>query len=140
MGKARVNIRLSYKAHNLLEEMTRAPGVHKSAIMEAALWAYVEQNQLGGDNAATRSLNRMEPRLNGIERDTALIVETLGQFILYWLTRTEPLPDGERDAAHALGQKRFDYFINQVARKLGSDVGLSARFLPSLAAEDDSAD
>ena len=26
----------------------------------------------------------------------------------------------ERDAAHALGQRRFDYFIEQVARKISS--------------------
>ncbi|MEM9573258.1 MAG: hypothetical protein AAF996_17460 [Pseudomonadota bacterium] len=127
MGKPRANIRLSHKAHALLEEMTRAPGVNKSAIMEAALWAYVDERQLGGDKAAVQRLERMELRVNAIERDTALIVETLGQFILYWLTRTEPLPEGERDAAHRLGQRRFDYFIEQVAGKLDDDAGLAAR-------------
>lgn len=137
MGKPRANIRLSHKAHALLEEMTRKPGVHKSAIMEAAFWAYVDERRLGGgDKAAAQRLARVELRLNAIERDTTLMVETLGQFVLYWLTRTEPLPEGERDAAHRLGQRRFDYFVEQVAGKLGDDAGLAARIFPGTDVED----
>jgi len=137
MPKPRANIRLSHKAHALLEEMTRAPGVHKSAIMEAAFWAYVDpEKSTGREQAVIRRLDRVVLRLNAIERDAALSVETLGQFILYWLTRTEPLPDGERDAAHKLGQRRFDYFIEQVARKIGADDGLTARVFPSAGGED----
>ena len=132
MGKPRANIRLSHKAHALLEDMARAPGVHKSAIMEAALLAYVDERRpRGGDKAAAQRFDRMELRLNAIERDTTLMVETLGQFILYWLTRTDPLPEGERDAAHRLGQRRFDYFIEQVASKLGDGAGLAARVFPA---------
>lgn len=132
MAKPRANIRLSHKAHALLEDMARAPGVYKSAIMEAALWAYVDERLPGGgDKAAAQRLARMELRLNAIERDTALMVETLGHFILYWLTRTEPLPEGERDAARRLGQRRFDYFIEQVAGKLNSNLGLSSQIIRS---------
>jgi hypothetical protein len=63
-----------------------------------------------------------------IERDLAFILEMLGQYVLYWLTRTDPLPEGERDIAHALGQKRFDFFVEQVAKKVARTGGLSARF------------
>ncbi|MGE6699299.1 hypothetical protein ACQKH5_16495 [Hyphomonas sp. NPDC076900] len=64
-----------------------------------------------------------------IERDVALLLETLGQFVLYWLTRTDPIPEGEREIAHALGQRRFDYFIQQVARRSVSGNSLSDRIL-----------
>lgn len=133
MPKPRTHIRLSQKAHELLEDMTRAPGVHKSAILEAALWAYVEgRHHQGPDSAVIDRLDQIDLRLNDIERDTALSVETLGHFVLYWLMRTDPLPDGERDAAHRLGQRRFEYFIEQVARKVGTDDRLAARVFPTL--------
>lgn len=56
--------------------------------------------------------------------------ESLGQFVLYWLTRPEPLSEGERDRAHQLGQKRFDDFIEQVASKLAGADRLSTRLFP----------
>jgi len=133
MPKPRTHIRLSQKAHDLLEGMTRKPGVHKSAILEAALWAYVDPT-LSTDAYKTvlQRLNGIDMRLNAVERDAAVSVETLGQFVLYWLMRTEPLPEGERDAAHSIGQRRFEYFIDQVARKIGTDGGLTSRvFTPS---------
>ena len=133
MPKPRTHIRLSQKAHDLLEEMTRKPGVHKSAILEAALWAYVDPTLTSDANKAILSrMDRIDTHLNAIERDAALSVETLGQFVLYWLMRTEPLPEGERDVAHSLGQRRFDYFIEQVARKIGADGGLTSRVFPPM--------
>jgi len=30
----------------------------------------------------------------------------------------EPVSEGERDAAHALGKRRYEHFIHQVAKKL----------------------
>ena len=128
MAKPRVNIRLSYELHRTLEQMTLAPGVTKSAIVEDALRAYLDPDRLGGrDDAILRRIDALDLRQNAIERDAALCLETLGQFVLYWLIRTDPLPDGERDAAHRLGQRRFDYFIEQVAQKVGASEGLSAR-------------
>jgi hypothetical protein len=129
--KPRVNVRLSHKAHALLEEMTLKPGVHKSAVLEAAFWAYVDpEASKANDRAILKRLNQVDLRLNSIERDSTMALETLGQFILYWLTRTDPLPDGERDAAHRLGQRRFDYFVEQVAQKVSGEAGLSARMFP----------
>jgi len=52
------------------------------------------------------------------EGDTALCLETLAHFVFYWLTRTEPIPEGERDIAHALGQRRLEYFNEQADRKV----------------------
>jgi len=128
MAKPRVNVRLSYDLHRTLEQMTLAPGVTKSAIIEDALRAYLDPDRLGGrDDAILRRIDAFDLRQNTIERDTALCLETLGQFVLYWLTRTDPLPDGERDAAHRLGQRRFEYFVEQVAQKIGAGDGLSKK-------------
>ena len=136
--KPRVNVRLSHKAHALLEEMTLKPGVHKSAVLEAAFWAYVDpETAKTNDRTILKRLNQVDLRLNSIERDSAIALETLGQFILYWLTRTDPLPDGERDTAHRLGQRRFDYFVEQVAQRVGGEAGLSARVFPQPNSDED---
>ena len=131
MAKPRINIRLSHDLHRTLEQMVLAPGATKSAIVEDALRAYLDPDRLGGrENALMRRIDAFDLRQNAIERDLAVCTETLGQFVLYWLTRTDPLPDNERDAAHKLGQRRFDYFIEQVAGKISTDKGLSARIFP----------
>ena len=71
-------------------------------------------------------MDAFEIRQGEIERDVGFTLEALGQFVLYWLTRTDPLPEGEREAAHALGQRRFNYFVEQVARKVNGDGSLLA--------------
>ena len=40
-----------------------------------------------------------------------------------------PIPESERDIAHALGQRRFDHFINQIAKKLRRRRSLVAESL-----------
>ena len=128
--KPRVNIRLSHEMHRILEEMVLAPGATKSAIMEDALRAYLDpQRNAARDDILVQRLDRIETRQNAMERDLALCLETLGQFVLYWLTRTDPIPEAERDAAQILGQRRFEFFIDQVARRVVSDEPLSKRVL-----------
>ncbi|ADM09208.1 hypothetical protein PB2503_05677 [Parvularcula bermudensis HTCC2503] len=130
--KPRVNIRLSHEMHRQLEEMVLAPGATKSAIMEDALRAYLDpQRTAARDDILVQRLDRIEERQNAMERDLALCLETLGQFVLYWLTRTDPIPEAERDAAQLLGQRRFEFFIDQVARRVASDEPLSKRALSS---------
>ena len=134
--KPRVNIRLSHEMHRQLEEMVLAPGATKSAIMEDALRAYLDpQRTAARDDILVQRLDRIEERQNAMERDLALCLETLGQFVLYWLTRTDPIPEAERDAAQLLGQRRFEFFIDQVAQRIASDEPLSKRTLSSKISE-----
>lgn len=135
--KPRVNIRLSYEMHRKLEEMVLAPGATKSAIMEEALRAYLDpQRTAARDDILLQRLDRIETRQNAMERDLALCLETLGLFVLYWLTRTDPIPEAERDTAQLLGQRRFEFFIDQVAKRVASDEPLSKRALSASAADD----
>ncbi|MCC6775284.1 MAG: hypothetical protein IT537_01400, partial [Hyphomicrobiales bacterium] len=52
----------------------------------------------------------------------------------YFLTITPPLPQAEQDAARTLGRQRFEVFVAQVGRRLGSDHRLVAEVLESIAA------
>lgn len=133
MGKPRVNLRLSYKLHTELERRASVSGVTKTEIVEDALRrAFDPEANLVLEQRLLNRMDAFDKRQSEIERDTALCLETLAHFVFYWLTRTEPLPEGERDAAHALGQRRFDHFIQQVARKLGNESGMAARISPGL--------
>lgn len=119
MAKPRVNIRLPTNLHERLCREADRPGATKAKIVEAALRAWFEPEAAMTQEARLlKRLDGFDLRQASIEHDLACTYETLAHFILYWLTRTEPIPEGERDAAHALGKRRFDYFIEQVARKV----------------------
>ena len=128
MAKPRVNLRLPHKLHAELERRSAMPGVTKAKVVEDALSRYFDpEANLVLEERLLRRMDAFDRRQGEIERDTALCLETLAHFVFYWLTRTEPIPEGERDAAHALGQRRFDHFIQQVAKKLGNARSVAAR-------------
>ena len=70
------------------------------------------------DSELLTRMDRYDARQDRIETDIRLCTETLAQYVLYWLTRMEPLPEAEREAAHALGKRRYDHFVQQVARRM----------------------
>jgi len=130
MTKRRVHVRISDLVWADLDNAAQGRGITQSAIVEDALRCYFNPDAKAGREAAIlRRLDAIDLRQGTVERDAAIILETLGQYVLYWLTRTEPLPEGERDVAHNLGRKRFEYFIEQVARKSGNEVSFSKRVL-----------
>jgi hypothetical protein len=117
MGKPRVNIRISTKLYAQLCEAAERPGVTKTAIVEDALrsWFDPEARSVLEERLLVR-MDAFDQRQSEIERDVAHTHKTLAHYVYYWLTRTEPIPEGERDIAHALGQKRYEYFIEQVRK------------------------
>ncbi|MCR9078565.1 MAG: ribbon-helix-helix domain-containing protein [Hyphomonadaceae bacterium] len=121
MAKPRINIHIPTDLHALLYEEARRPGVTKTAIIEAALRAYFcPDSKLGLEERLLDRLDKFDIRQGAMERDIAVCLETICHYVLYWLTRMEPIPDGERDAAQSLGKKRFDHFLGQVARNLSA--------------------
>ena len=125
MPKPRLNLRLSGDVYAKLDEMTRRPGATKSAIIEQALREYFNPEiRQGMEERILRRMDRFDVRQGEIERDVEIALEAIGQFTFYWLTRTDPLPESEREAAHALGQRRFEYFVEQVGRRLRSSESL----------------
>ena len=74
-------------------------------------------------------LDRLYAQLGSMERDLSVTNATLGHFIYYYLTQFEPHPEGERDAAAALGKKRFDLFLQKVASRLANQPSMSERML-----------
>ena len=111
MGKPRVNIRISTKLYAQLCEAADKPGVTKTAIVEDALraWFDPEARSVLEERLLAR-MDAFDQHQADMEKDLAYTYATLSHFVYYWLTRTEPIPEGERDIAHALGQRRLEYF------------------------------
>ena len=107
----------------------------KSALVEDALERYLnpERRRLL-DDAALRRLDTMSKQVSTVARDVAIATETLSLFVRYFLTITPPLPQPEQDAARAVGRQRFEVFVAQVGRRLGSDHRLVSEVLESIAA------
>lgn len=127
MKPRRLNIRVTEKMTKQLEREARLHGVTMTAIIETALERYFEETPVEPpESLLLRRLDRIDRRQALIERGVATNLDTLQHYIFYWLTRTEPIPEGEREAAHALGRRRMDYFRSQVAalrRTVESDNG-----------------
>lgn len=120
----RLNIRVTEKMTKQLERQARLHGVTMTAIIEAALERYFDTaNTEQPEALVLRRLDRIDKRQGALERDLAINLETLQHFVLYWLTRTEPIPEGDRDVAHALGRRRMDHFMAQVARNARVGIG-----------------
>jgi hypothetical protein len=56
-------------------------------------------------------------------------LDRLALFIPHQLTVTPPLPQTDRAAAHAVGQDRFQTFIDQVGRRISGGRSLAEGML-----------
>ena len=134
--KKRLSIRLSAPLARKLEFVAGRSSGTKSALIEEALRARLEPEQVPGiDDVLIRRLNELNRAIGSIARDIAIITETLALFVRYFLTITPPLPQAEQDAARALGRQRFEVFVAQVGRRLGSDHRLVSEVLEKIAVQ-----
>ena len=117
--KPRLNVHVSDALFDKVALAARRPGMTKAAVVEAALLTFfAREREEGHDRALVRRLDRITRQQDRLERDLAITAETLALFVRFFLTVTPPLPNADQEAARALGQERFDYFVEQLARRL----------------------
>ncbi len=134
--KRRICSYISDATGDRLDMAVKKPGLTKSAIIDEALKRYLDpQRDQGLDAALMRRLDRLTRRQGLIERDVAIATETIALFVRYFLTITPPLPQAEQEAARMVGRERFQVFVAQVGRRLGSDRRLVSEVLESIVAE-----
>jgi hypothetical protein len=128
--KARRHIYLDEELTERLRQLTAKPGSSRSAIVTAALRAYLDRQ--GADELDARlnvRLDKLTRQLRQIERDVGIVMETLALYVRYALTVTAPPADGDRSAANAIGHERFQSFVEQVGRRLARGKSLRADVL-----------
>lgn len=119
MSRTRLHVRLPDDEYQRLRNAADRHDTTLSAIVSAALGNYLDpQNDMTLEDTLLRRMNQYDKRQATMEHDQAAILHMLARFVFYWLTRTDPLPEGDRDAAHALGQQRYDFFMEQVTKEM----------------------
>jgi hypothetical protein len=117
-----------------LAALAAGPGGSKSAVVGEALQAWLSREAgIGIDPLIKARLDRTSRSLHRLERNLHILIETLALFIRYQLSVTPPVAEAEQPAASALGQRRFQSFIDQVGRRLAAGRRLSddlVRYLP----------
>jgi predicted transcriptional regulator len=127
MMKPKLSIYLSDHVSERLCLAAKRPGTNRSAIVDAALDRFLNpERDTSGDGALIRRLDRVSRQLDRLDRDSAIMAETIALFIRYYLTITPPLPSGDQEAARALGRERFEIFVAQVGKRVASGAGLVA--------------
>lgn len=105
-----------------LDRLATMKGVTRSAILAAALTAYLSPEGGPACEAATaRHLERLTRQLGRLERGQTLLIETLTFFIRDYLAGTAPTLEPNQEAARAQGRARFRKFMEQLARHLQWD-------------------
>jgi hypothetical protein len=134
MSKKRYTLYLSRPLARRFEETARNKHGGKSALVEEALVANLTPQQVPGINdLLARRLDDLSRISKTIERDVAIVTETLSLFVRYYLTVTPPLPTDEQEAARLLGRERFQVFVAQIGRQLAGDQRLVSEVLESIA-------
>ena len=134
MSNNRYNITLSRSLAKKLESLAAGRRRGKSALVEDALKLVLEPGAMPGvEDTIVRRLDLLTKTVDRIDRDSAITAETVALYVRYFLTITPPLPESEQEAARLLGRKRFDVFVEEVARRLGGDRRLATEVLERLA-------
>jgi hypothetical protein len=134
--KARYSFYLSPEATRLLRQAGMQNGASRSGIADEAIKAFLSpkpENAL--EPVIVRRLNSHSKALGGLQRDLAIVTETLGLFVRYFLIVTPPVPESEQEEAKILGRDRFHRFVAQVGRRLGSDQRLISQVLETIVTE-----
>src|SRR5262249_45891651 len=137
MSKKRFTIWLSAPLALKFQQVAARAKGGKSGVVEDSLKTALEPESLPGvETTWGRRLDDLSRSNSRLERDVAIVSETLGMFIRYYLTATPPMPEGEQEGARAMGRKRFEVFIVEVGRRMKSDRRLVVEVLETIADTD----
>lgn len=119
MSRVRLNVFLERDHAKRLDELACMKRMPKSGIVAAALASYLSPD--GGDRREALIAKRLEKLTNTferVERDQAILIETLALFIRHHFAIAPTVPEAQQEAARAQGRARFEQFVDQLARHL----------------------
>lgn len=106
---------------NLIKTEARQRRVQQKQIVLSSLEAFFHpEGQDSRDAMIARRLNRIDARQRAIEQQQEIVAETLALFIRVWFTNTHEIPDSQKSEANAQGNKRYQRFIDQLAKRIGA--------------------
>ena len=112
--KPRHHLYLDHDLTERLDTLAAKPGSSKSAIVADALKFYL-------DRRASRELDDLlKVRLDRIERNLEILLESLALYVHYHLIYLPQLGEKEMAPARALAKDRFLAFTDQVGRQVAT--------------------
>lgn len=119
MSRIRLNIFIEPDHARRLADIAAHKGVSKSSVIAAALSAFLSSDQAQQrETVVLRRLDRLSRQFDRLERDQAILVETVALHVRHFLTVSLPVPEEQQDAARAQGRARYAQFVEQLARQL----------------------
>ena len=116
--KRRHNLHLGSDVSKQLEELARASGLNKSAVIDDALRAYLRNRGANEIDVLLKPrLDRISSQVDRIRRDLQVTIETLALFIQRDFILTAQHSEDD-PAIRAVGQERFESFIHSVAQRI----------------------
>ncbi|SMH29591.1 ribbon-helix-helix protein, CopG family [Mesorhizobium australicum] len=117
--KQRLSIYLDPQVMKALVEHAARRDLSRSLVAEAAIASFLSPDAAERQEAAiTKRLDQIDRRLNRVERDLGISVETLAVFVRFWLTTTPQFPEPAQAVARAQFGKRYDAFVAAIGRRL----------------------
>lgn len=127
MTKRRLCLYLDPKLGARLEKLAAKPGATMTNIVSDALRDFFDRQANDAlDERIKERLDRSNSQLNRMERDQRVILESLALFIRYQLTVSNTVPESQLAAMQALGNDRFQTFIDEVGRRIAKGKGIGA--------------
>ncbi|WP_050589227.1 hypothetical protein [Mesorhizobium sp. LNJC405B00] len=104
---------------NALADYSARRDASLSLIAEAAIASFLSPDAEERKEAAvTRRLDQIDRRVQRVERDVGISIETLALFVRFWLNSTPALPESAQADARAKGLQRYDAFVDALGRRL----------------------
>ncbi|TIS55351.1 MAG: CopG family transcriptional regulator [Mesorhizobium sp.] len=117
--KKRLSAYLDPDVMNALTDYAARRDVSLSLIAEAAIASFLSPDAEDRKEAAiTRRLDQIDRRVQRVERDVGIAIETLALFVRFWLSSTPALPESAQAEARAKGLQRYDRFVDALGRRL----------------------
>lgn len=121
MSRFRLTAYVSDSVAERLAMASKRKGFNRSKIVDRALDRFLAGDGSQGNNTSLqRRLDVMSKHQARTERNIAVLLETLGLFVRYYLTVTPPLPKSEQEPARSLGNQRFEVFVAQIGKRLAA--------------------
>jgi hypothetical protein len=115
----------TYLEPDLAREVSRAAramGRSESSLIAEVLRARFAADSPGAATtsaeAQKRQLNRLETRIDKLQRDQALMKESVFVFVRVWLEHNPPIDDAIVESIAASAEARFERFLDLVAQGL----------------------
>lgn len=117
--KSKHTFRLPNELADRLADYAARKRVTQTLVIETALDSFLSPDNAERMEAAfSRRIDKVLRQLEKLDYRAEVISEALALFVRFWLTANPPLPDAAMAAAQAQGTKRYEGFVEVLARRM----------------------